>query len=112
MIGLQSSNIIREDPLRINIKDRVYTDYHYRCQTLNTKVNLWYHVTLNKKVKVTSKGHNSVEVIKVYKPTKCQVWSWYHLKELSILNTKINLKYHVTLSIKSRSRSQVKVTIQ
>ena len=38
---------------------------------LNTKVNLKYHVTLSRKVKVkvTSKGHNSVEVIKVYKPT-------------------------------------------
>ena len=27
------------------------------------------------KVKVTSEGYNSVEVIKVYKPTKHQVWT-------------------------------------
>ena len=43
------------------------------------------------KVKFTSEGYNSVEVIKVYKPTKSQVRSWFHLKEL-----KANLKYHVT----------------
>ena len=30
------------------------------------------------KVKVTSKGHNSVEVIKVNKPTKHQVWTGEH----------------------------------
>ena len=46
---------------------------------LNTKVNLKYHVTLAGKVevKVTSEGHDSVEVIKVYKPIKYQVWTGY-----------------------------------
>ena len=39
----------------------------------NTKINLKYHVTLSRKSQ--GQGHNSVEVIKVYKPTKHQVWT-------------------------------------
>ena len=36
-----------------------------------------------RKVKVKSEGFNSVEVIKVYKPSKYQVYSLYHLKNLT-----------------------------
>ena len=40
----------------------------FKKPNFNTKVNLKYNVTLTRagKVKVTNKGHNVVEVIKVY----------------------------------------------
>ena len=37
-------------------------------------------------VKVASKGYNSVEVIKVYKPTKFQLWTGYNLHSRPVIN--------------------------
>ena len=56
-------------------------------------VNLKFHVTLagNVKVKVTSKGHNSVKVIKAYKPTKHQVSTGYHHTSGIHKHTKVNI---------------------
>ena len=63
------------------------------------------------KVKVTSGGYKSIEVIKVYKVTKCQVWSWYssinlvpaHLRPF--INKLKSISVCVHWSAKSRSRS-------
>ena len=51
-----------------------------------------------------SKSYNSVEVIKVYKPSKCQWETLVGSISKTNLNTKVNLKYHVTLSRKSHSQ--------
>ena len=72
MAGLQRSNKIREDPLWTN---------------LNAKLNLRYCMTLNGQSQcqcqgqVTSEGHTSVEVIKIYMHTKYRVCTDYQQQE-------------------------------
>ena len=63
----------------MHIMYHVYTGYNHQEQTLNEKLNLRYCMTLNGiKVKVTSEGHFSVEVIKVYMFTKFHICTDYH----------------------------------
>ena len=66
----------------VNTKYPVYTDYHHRDQTKMQRLTYNTMRPWTRKVMVTSEGYNSVKVVKVYKPTQCQVWPWYHLKEL------------------------------
>ena len=67
---------------------------------LNAKVNLKYHVTLSRKSQ--GQGHNSVEVIKDYKPIKHQVWTAFKA---------IHKQAKVNISVCSLKREvKVKVT--
>ena len=67
-------------PEGLRAKKRLQSGNKIDREKLNAKVNLRYCMTLNRQVmiKITSEGHISVEVFKVYMHTKYGVFTDYH----------------------------------